>query len=101
MKKKNLKSVKRSYVRGAKRRDYDFQLLTEEFNKLILQPCFYCGGMNKSGFNGIDRVNNNLGYIIENSVPCCSLCNKMKSNLHYRDWLDHIEKISVFQRGKF
>jgi hypothetical protein len=31
-------------------------------------------------YNGIDRLNNNLGYCISNSVPCCRWCNYSKNN---------------------
>lgn len=43
--------------------------------------------------NGIDRIDSSKGYNKENCVPCCFLCNKMKSNLYYKDFLHHIGKI--------
>ena len=30
--------------------------------------------------NGIDRVDNNIGYTEENTVPCCEFCNRAKLN---------------------
>lgn len=76
--------------------------LTEEFFRWITQqPCHYCGTepyqiyqpTRKSGgymFNGIDRVNNDVGYIESNCVPCCGVCNYMKSATpvnDFRDWI--------------
>jgi hypothetical protein len=29
-------------------------------------------------YNGIDRVNNNFGYLIDNCVTCCTNCNVAK-----------------------
>ena len=43
--------------------------------------------------NGIDRMNNNIGYEISNVVPCCSVCNKMKSSLSKEEFLTQICKI--------
>ena len=43
--------------------------------------------------NGIDRLNNNIGYSISNTVPCCWVCNNKKSNSNYNDFLSWIEKI--------
>jgi len=28
--------------------------------------------------NGVDRVDNSIGYTVENSVSCCAMCNRMK-----------------------
>jgi len=64
-------------------KEMDFNLYVYLSN----QNCFYCGQKpnqkyvinNKTYFrNGIDRVNNNYPHLIFNSVPCCSICNKMK-----------------------
>lgn len=62
-----------------------WSLSDAECERLILSNCEYCGrapmGGTNSGFvkrNGIDRVNNDLGYIIENCVPCCKDCNRAK-----------------------
>ena len=55
--------------------------------------------MNKSDIpflhNGVDRVNNDLGYTIENSVTCCSLCNYMKRGMSLSDFIIHINKIKI------
>lgn len=36
--------------------------------------------------NGIDRVNSKEGYTEENSVPCCSTCNKAKLDMSFEDF---------------
>lgn len=79
-----------SYKGAARRRNYEFRLTRDEFKSLVTSNCYYCGkppervqyGKNHSygGLqrNGIDRVNNTKGYILENVVPCCLHCNMSK-----------------------
>ena len=38
--------------------------------------CSYCD--NKINELGIDRIDNKMGYTLNNVVPCCSRCNFMK-----------------------
>lgn len=101
-----------SYVRGAKKRKLIFQLSKTNFRKLITANCYYCGSVpaNKQLsknhgdygefiYNGIDRKDNSQGYIIENCVSCCKICNYMKQELSYYNFLKHIEKICVLHIG--
>ncbi len=92
-----------SYIKGAKNRDYEFLLSKEEFYWITSQDCDYCGRKPKQSiiknnpscygdylYNGIDRIDNTKGYIFENCVPCCGICNKAKSNLpieDFREWI--------------
>lgn len=95
------------YKTQAYNRDLDFKLSLEEFEKLTKENCFYCGiepkqkfqNPNSNGaftYNGIDRVNNQQGYFLENCVPCCIRCNRMKSNMTLRDFVGHLKKILVY-----
>lgn len=75
--------IYRSYKRSAKRRNINFQLSLNELKILTSKKCQYCGiSPNKSAqkstshklngdyiYNGIDRVDNNIGYIITNCIP--------------------------------
>ncbi len=94
------------YKRVAKERDYSFDLTKEEFLNLIYQDCFYCNEKSSEHIytinieekvkhirNGIDRLNNTKGYTIENSVPCCIICNRAKHALEFENFTQHIEKI--------
>lgn len=62
------------YRSNARIRGYEFELTIEEFENLIPNNCFYCSQPS----NGIDRWDNNIGYIKENCVPCCKDCNFLK-----------------------
>lgn len=93
------------YKGGAKRRGIPFELSDEELSTLFKSPCSYCGqsetntckGLGKTSgdypYVGIDRRDSSLGYIRENIVPCCWVCNMMKNTLEENFFLKHIEKI--------
>jgi len=80
------------YQYDAYRRNYSFSITLEQFKVLIEQDCFYCG-QEKS--MGVDRHQNNIGYQLENCVPCCQICNRMKNDFNGEDFLDHVRKILV------
>lgn len=90
-----------SYIGNTvKKRKLLFKLNIDEFKKLCSSICFYCGSDPQSKMdvgnnlrNGIDRVDNSIGYEIDNCVPCCWQCNRMKSNMFHKDFLSHIKKI--------
>ena len=84
----------RVYKTSAKYRNIVFNLSREEFSNIITQPCFYCGETSIP-YGGIDRMNNekNIGYAINNCVPCCKMCNKIKNKFSKDDFLGQIRKI--------
>ena len=94
---------------GSKSRNIPFKLSKEEHTELIQRNCYYCGdpppikqpsrGNNyyvgvPVPYNGVDRVDSDGGYVIENCVPCCTLCNWMKTNMKLSTFTEHILKIS-------
>ena len=98
-----LNTLYKSYIRRSKQRDLLFELTKEQFKKITSSCCYYCNRPPKSNiktitrrlngdyfYNGIDRVNNTLGYTIQNSVPCCKTCNIAKRNLtidEFKSWV--------------
>lgn len=97
-----------NYKRSATVRGLEFSLSFEDFLALTKQNCIYCGsepkGIQKTPslngnhiYNGLDRVNNNLGYTIENVVPCCKRCNKGKSNISKEEFLEWIDSVYRYQ----
>ena len=100
----NLNNVFATYRCNARKRDLEFSLTKEQFKKLVQQKCFYCGikphtisnhiGNNgKFIYNGIDRVDNTEGYIIDNCVTCCSICNDWKRTRTQQEFLTRIKLI--------
>lgn len=68
------------YRRSAKKRGHVFDLSFETFQNLLsTRKCHYCGFVGKVG---LDRVINNLGYLVDNVVPCCWPCNRTKGKLN-------------------
>lgn len=70
------------YRRTADIREYDFELSDDVFCNLVSDDCYYCGYYNNKYFNGIDRMDNAIGYTEKNSVSCCEMCNMMKNTLN-------------------
>lgn len=81
--------VYKSYIKGAKRRKLEFKISFEFFCNSINKNCFYC----EEKANGIDRLDSSKGYIEENCVPCCTICNRMKSNYTLDYFLSKCKKI--------
>ena len=98
-------NIFRVYSNHSKRKMLEFHLSRDIFRQLLQSNCFYCNcpPSNKSIrsnrshgayiYNGIDRVDNNLGYTIDNCVPCCSMCNRMKSVFSQKDFLEKVKDI--------
>ena len=83
----------------AEKRGLEFTLTEEEFRYLTQRPCHYCGAgpslkmvvARAHGdylYNGIDRIDNLLGYVSGNCVACCKQCNWVKGTLGVEGFLD-------------
>ena len=92
------------YKRNAKKRNLNFELNKDEFKKITSENCFYCDVEPKQIFttknffgeylyNGIDRIDNEKGYSIDNCDPCCGLCNQGKNTLDKQYFIAWIEKV--------
>ncbi len=75
------------YKQRSPKRNLTFELTEEFFKKNFQANCYFCG--DKLHTVGFDRLDNSIGYTIENSAPCCKECNFMK---HSQTELDFIEK---------
>jgi hypothetical protein len=79
----NRRPERRFYVakRVAKTRSINFSLTFEQYKNLISLPCYYCDNklcdLIQTG-GGLDRVNNTLGYELDNVVSCGKICNAIK-----------------------
>jgi hypothetical protein len=105
------KGLYRSYVYHAKERSLDFKLTVEELINISSDNCTYCNKKPsqlyqildaktkkvRSGipfyYNGIDRVDNTIGYTKENCVACCKQCNRCKGKMtlvEFKTWIKAI-----------
>lgn len=95
------------YRVAAKRRNLNWDLPVEEFIKLLFKNCYYCGSSPSrvcENFlkncktvvvTGVDRKDSNLGYSINNCVPCCKTCNFAKGDLteqKFQEWINQLVK---------
>lgn len=104
------------YKSNAAKKSLPWCLSPEQFMQITSQACRYCNappsnyyihrrsdGNDKlnGGFkySGIDRVDNTLGYIEDNCVPCCNICNKAKRDMTYDDFMKWIDNISNHRAG--
>ena len=77
----------------------------EQFEELIQRDCFYCGIPPQTSlrakwldgtfvYNGIDRWDNDLGYVEGNVVACCKSCNYAKHTMSGRAFFEWATRIS-------
>lgn len=97
------REVLNRYKNNARHRGVEWELSEQQLRILVTSPCHYCGlpsSMERNGFvfNGVDRVDNSLGYTPDNSVPCCKVCNHMKHVLTEEEFLAHIKRIYEHRR---
>lgn len=87
-----------------------FGLTFAQFETLTRASCHYCGTPPQhscatanrryngiSARNGMDRVNNAIGYVASNLVPCCWQCNRAKNSMTAPAFLAHVERIALHQ----
>ena len=111
-----------SYKQRAKYSNIPWDITSKEAIELFQANCKYCGieptntynaYMTKEGkrssqniervdsawikFNGIDRVDNTLGYLLSNCNSCCKTCNLAKHAMNYQDFLQWLNRLVKFQ----
>lgn len=99
--------VMRWYRGSARNRGLSWGLTRDDFKRLTSLDCHYCGTAPAlihrvsptSGeyvYNGLDRVDNTIGYTPANVVPCCQMCNFAKRDIPYDDFLGWIARLTSF-----
>lgn len=92
------------YKKGAEKRGLQWDVDDLTLDILFRSDCFYCGmpPSNKYGseklngdfiYSGIDRVDNNKGYILGNVVPCCAKCNTAKGTMDMDEFISHFQRV--------
>ena len=85
------------YIRRAIKKDLQFKLTRSQFLKFTIENCYYCDKkICENHKNGIDRKDNQIGYIIDNCVTCCSQCNYMKGSLAENEFIETCKRISDY-----
>lgn len=67
----------------AKRRssgEKEFSLTFDEYSVIISKKCEYCNSdISQEAGSGLDRIDNEKGYVAGNVNPCCASCNRRRS----------------------
>ena|ERR1700678_1887749 len=101
----------------------DIQIDFDDFYRLSQEDCFYCGRLpfktfniadkkptkSRPGkasehaktngtftYNGLDCIDNTLGHVLGNLVPCCWQCNRMKGSKTLEEFGTHIMLMGRF-----
>lgn len=102
-------AIRHKYERNARDRKMEFDLSITQFKEIIDRPCHYCGAppsnvyrgsraAREYNYSGIDRVDNEKGYLIDNVRPCCHTCNRAKSNMGEEKFYAWIKRLVAFSR---
>lgn len=93
---RRLYSVLKSRARS---RGIDFELTRDEVQHLTSEDCWYCGapptnlldyGGSQLRYSGLDRLDAQLGYAVDNVVPCCRFCNSLRGTMGLARWASFI-----------
>lgn len=104
-----LRRVLQTYKYHAQKRSLSFTISDEDFKALLLQDCHYCGAApaqikykhkRSTSYNGVDRVNNSLGYVDGNCVSCCKICNRIKMDHDLSTIMQHLRIMLERYDGK-
>jgi hypothetical protein len=92
-----------------------FSLSLEQVKKITSSNCHYCGiepnmiinsggGCNPTGwsdyiYNGIDRKDNSLGYVLDNCLPCCKYCNQAKHLYSYDEFIAYLDRVALHRKN--
>ena len=80
-----------SYLGSAKDRELVWSLTKDQFMSFWQKPCNYCGDPILT--IGLDRIDSDLGYTMDNVCPCCTPCNMAKMNMTVEQYVAHCKKV--------
>jgi hypothetical protein len=85
------------YKSSAQTRGFEFDLTDEQCEEFFLSECKGCGEKDQDGkLCGIDRIDNDIGYIYTNCRSFCEICNFVKGTMNDECLLRKIEHILNF-----
>ncbi|AGE57955.1 hypothetical protein PBCVNW6652_293R [Paramecium bursaria Chlorella virus NW665.2] len=92
-----LKKIKGNAKDGHK----DITMTDEEIMDMTDMPCVYCGKETIDAVkrNGIDRLDSSIGYVLDNCVSCCQMCNMMKGQVDPWSFVERCAHISYINGG--
>lgn len=103
-----------TYKSNANKKGREWAIDKSVFEKMIKENCFYCGKSPDElpqtfynwskyyepyTYNGLDRVENNEGYTMSNTVTCCSVCNRGKRDMSFSIFMEWINRIKSSEQS--
>jgi hypothetical protein len=86
-----------SYAKRSSQRGLEFALSSEEFITLRTGQCYLCGTQGSiAKQNGIDRIDANKGYTLDNCASCCAWCNRFKNDSELEEFKTHCSVIASY-----
>jgi hypothetical protein len=94
----------RGMARKTATRTVAWELTREQVLALVVQRCHYCNREPSQVrhsdrhhqtvlFNGLDRLDSDLGYVPGNVVPCCKYCNYAKHTQGYQQFKEWVARV--------
>lgn len=99
---------RRLVIDRCKKHNIEITINSKDYEKIGKENCYYCGNLPQETYrfknrkyvnteplflNGVDRLDPNKGYILENCVSCCTSCNYSKHILSELEFKKKIVKI--------
>lgn len=84
----------REIKNSAKARGLVFELDIDEVKIILNKPCHYCGSEHS---RGVDRMDNTIGYLKKNCLPCCEFCNRAKFTRSYDEFKHWMQGLIHYQ----
>lgn len=68
-------------IKRSKTRILSLTINIDQYKELIDQGCYYCNkNLYTESGSSLDRIDNSKGYDINNVIPCCGDCNKLRGD---------------------
>jgi hypothetical protein len=81
---------------AAEKRGIEWKLSDEDAKEMLVSPCVYCKHIDlEVRVNGIDRLDSNVCYTVENCRPCCKKCNYMKGTYDPITFINIAKRIAL------
>ncbi len=111
----NAKALWRQYRKSARKRGLAFELDLETFVMITQHNCYLCGVEPKQRYvhdkqkrayttqpfvyNGVDRVSNDMPYVVGSLMACCGTCNMAKKEMDVESFLVYVKRVYEYNFG--
>ena len=107
---RGMSSMKRAFYamkQSARNRNLSWKITDEELLQISQMTCHYCGeppsncsrsrhGTGDFVYNGLDRKINTEGYVADNVVACCWLCNRAKFKMTPEEFIAFCTRVAEY-----